>query len=112
MHPIPPHEVRTPPPRLHGDPGISRPCFCGPRSPIHEWARSGPRRRPTIWGTWPPSLSPPYCPTALGPAPRPQEPAAAVPAQLDPRTGGVEALEQRAAFVRGHVLLSRRDQRV
>src|SRR5215831_946104 len=37
---------------------ISRPCFCGPRSPIDEWARSGPRRRPTIWGTWPPNLSP------------------------------------------------------
>src|SRR5262249_8871600 len=38
---------------------ISRPCFCGPRSPIYEWARSGPRRRPTIWGTWPPNTSPP-----------------------------------------------------
>src|SRR3989440_5488867 len=38
---------------------ISRPCFCGPRSPINGWARSGPRRRTTIWGTWPPNLSPP-----------------------------------------------------
>src|SRR5262245_660148 len=38
---------------------ISRPCFCGPRSPINGWARCGPRRRPTIWGTWPPNLSPP-----------------------------------------------------
>src|SRR5215467_1834015 len=38
---------------------ISRPCFCGPRSPIDEWARSGPRRRPTVWGTWPPNLWPP-----------------------------------------------------
>jgi hypothetical protein len=37
---------------------ISRPYFCGPRSPIDEWARSGPRRRPTIWATWPPNLSP------------------------------------------------------
>src|SRR5262252_2937695 len=59
MHPIPPQKIRTPPPRFPGDPGISRPCFCGPRSPIDEWARSGPRRRPTIWGTWPPNLSPP-----------------------------------------------------
>src|SRR5215831_5166078 len=36
---------------------ISRPCFCGPRSPIDEWDRSGPRRRPTIWGTWPTNSS-------------------------------------------------------
>src|SRR5262249_23322465 len=27
--------------------------------PFDEWARSGPRRRPTIWGTWQPNLSPP-----------------------------------------------------
>src|SRR5690348_3787331 len=59
MRPTPPQETRTPPPRFPGDPGISRPCFCGPRSPIDEWARSGPRRRPTIWGTWPRNLSPP-----------------------------------------------------
>src|SRR3989440_2195713 len=58
MHPTPPQEIRTPPPRFPGDPGISRPRFCGPRSPIHEWARSGPRRGPTIWGTWPPNASP------------------------------------------------------
>src|SRR5437016_536298 len=45
---------------------ISRPCFCGPHSPIDEWARSGPRRRATIWGTWPPNLSSPYCPRLLG----------------------------------------------
>src|SRR5689334_21105670 len=38
---------------------ISRPGFCGPRSPIHEWARCGPRRRTTICGTWPPNASPP-----------------------------------------------------
>src|SRR2546430_373957 len=38
---------------------ISRPRFCGPRSPIHEWARSGPWRGTTIWGTWTPNLSPP-----------------------------------------------------
>src|SRR5258707_7992981 len=44
---------------------ISRPCFCGPRSPINGWARSGPRRRPTIWGTWPPNLSAPYLPMLL-----------------------------------------------
>src|SRR5437763_16685310 len=37
---------------------ISRPYFCGPRSPIDEWARCGPRRTATIWGTWPPNLSP------------------------------------------------------
>src|SRR5215467_5040998 len=54
MHPTPPHETFA----FHGDPGISRPWFCGPRSPIEEWARSGPRPRPTIWGTWPPNLSP------------------------------------------------------
>src|SRR5262245_47533231 len=36
---------------------ISRPCFCGPRSPINGWARTG-RRRTTIWATWPPNLSP------------------------------------------------------
>src|SRR5258708_15534209 len=70
MRPIPPHEIRTPPPRFRGDPGISRPCFCGPRSLMDGWARSGPRRgvprspkgdggEPTIWGTWPPNLSPP-----------------------------------------------------
>src|SRR5499426_2633229 len=35
------------------------PRVCGPRSPIDKWARSGPRRRPTIWGTWPSNLSPP-----------------------------------------------------
>src|SRR5215472_9606011 len=33
MHPTPPQEIRTPPPRFPGDPGISRPCFCGPRLP-------------------------------------------------------------------------------
>ena len=34
-HPTtPPQEIRTPPPRFPGDPGISRPRFCGPRSPI------------------------------------------------------------------------------
>ena len=38
---------------------ISRPGFCGPRSPIDEWARCGPRRPTTIWGTWPPNASPP-----------------------------------------------------
>src|SRR5499427_8057259 len=38
---------------------VSRRYFCGPRSPIDGWARSGPRRSPTIWGTWPPNLSPP-----------------------------------------------------
>src|SRR5215471_19528416 len=37
---------------------ISRPCFCGPRSPINGWDRSGPRRRPTIWATWTTNLSP------------------------------------------------------
>src|SRR5215471_15485178 len=57
MHPTPPQEIRTPPPRFPGDPGISRPGFCGARSPIHEWARCAPRRRTTIWGTWPPNLS-------------------------------------------------------
>src|SRR5215831_6973762 len=46
---------------------ISRPCFCGPRSPIDEWARSGPWRRPTICGTWPPNLSPPIGINHLGP---------------------------------------------
>src|SRR5215472_16197119 len=60
MHPTPPQEIRTPPPRFPGDPGISRPGFCGPRSPINEWARSGPRRPTTIWGTWPPNASPPF----------------------------------------------------
>src|SRR5262245_32812900 len=45
---------------------ISRPCFCGPRSPINGWARCGPRRRPTIWGTWPPNLSPPIGINHLG----------------------------------------------
>ena len=38
---------------------ISRPCFCGLRLPIGKWARSDPRRRPAIWGTWPPNPSPP-----------------------------------------------------
>src|SRR5436853_7035263 len=41
------------------------PRVCGPHSPIDEWARSGPRRRATIWGTWPPNLSSPYCPRLL-----------------------------------------------
>src|SRR2546430_1259715 len=35
MHPIPPHEIRTPPPRFRGDPGICRVGFCGPRSRIY-----------------------------------------------------------------------------
>src|SRR5262249_43227571 len=52
-----------------GTPGISRPCFCGPRSPIDEWDRSGPRRRPTIWGTWPPNLSLPIGINHLAPGP-------------------------------------------
>src|SRR5215472_10696574 len=65
MHPISPHEIRTPPPRFRGDPEIRRPCFCGPRSPTDGWDRCGPRRRPTGWGTWPPNLSPPYRPTLL-----------------------------------------------
>src|ERR1700736_1193852 len=60
MHPIPPHEIRTPPPRFRGDPGICRPDFCGPRSRINGCARSGPRRRTTSWGTWPPNASPPF----------------------------------------------------
>src|SRR5215467_9553531 len=44
MHPTPPQEIRTPgypqrseeggAPRFPGDPGISRPGYCGPRSPI------------------------------------------------------------------------------
>src|SRR5215467_13122044 len=44
MHPTPPQEIRTPgypqrseeggAPRFPGDPGISRPGFSGPRSPI------------------------------------------------------------------------------
>src|SRR5436853_6977423 len=38
---------------------IWRPGFCAPRSRIDECARSGARRRTTIWGTWPPNLSPP-----------------------------------------------------
>src|SRR5262245_58537415 len=33
----------------------------------YEWARSGPRRRTTIWGTWPPNLSPPTRPTSSAP---------------------------------------------
>src|SRR2546427_5434928 len=36
------------------------PRVCGPRSRIDECARSGPRRRTTIWGTWPPNASPPF----------------------------------------------------
>src|SRR6266567_8745506 len=59
MHATPPREIRTPPPRFRGDPGISRPDFCGPHSPICRWARSGPRRPTTIWRTWTPNLSPP-----------------------------------------------------
>src|SRR5207249_7296508 len=39
---------------------IWRPGSCGPRSRIDECARSGPRRRTTIWGTWPPNASPPF----------------------------------------------------
>src|SRR5216683_5026093 len=65
MHPIPPHEIRTPPPRFRGDPGIWRPSFCGPRSRINGCARSGPRRRTTSWGTWPPNASPPFGSTHL-----------------------------------------------
>src|SRR5215471_2366883 len=52
---------------------ISRPCFCGPRSPINGWDRSGPRRRPTIWATWTTNLSPPirnHSSGWLGAAPR------------------------------------------
>src|SRR5437660_7479809 len=49
---------------------IWRPGFCAPRSRIDECARSGARRRTTIWGTWPPNLSPPLGITHLevGPA--------------------------------------------
>ena len=45
---------------------ISRPCICGPRSPIDEWAPSGPRRKPTIWATWPTNPSPPIGINHLG----------------------------------------------
>src|SRR5438309_6654282 len=38
---------------------IWRPGFCAPRSRIDECARSGARRRTTIWGTWTPNLSSP-----------------------------------------------------
>src|SRR2546428_11419409 len=44
---------------------IWRPGICGPRSRIDECARSGLRRRTTIWGTWPPNASPPFGVTHL-----------------------------------------------
>src|SRR5262245_29555083 len=65
-HPTP--ENRTPPPRFPGDPGSAVLAHA-----FDEWARSGPRRRPTnshptkssisqgprVWATWPPNLSQP-----------------------------------------------------
>src|SRR5215831_752941 len=45
---------------------LRRPCTPsrGPASAVlahpFGWARSGPRRRTTIWGTWPPNASPPF----------------------------------------------------
>src|SRR5215471_16998421 len=49
---------------------ISYPVFCGAHTPIHEWARCAPRRRTTIWGTWPPNLSALSASLALDGAPR------------------------------------------
>src|SRR5207253_9329170 len=56
--PSPPHEIRTP---THRD-FVGTPGSAGPASPVlayafSECARCGPRRRTTIWGTWPPNLS-------------------------------------------------------
>src|SRR5215831_14208446 len=52
MHPI----SRPAPPRPWG----AWVPVCGPRSPIDEWAPCGPRRMTTIWGTWPPDISPSF----------------------------------------------------
>src|SRR5256885_16450341 len=60
----PPHEIRTPPPRFRGDPGPG----LASAVPGHalEGAPCAPRRRPRIWGTWTPNLSPAFPARALG----------------------------------------------